>query len=566
MLLAVVLLDSASAFSQKTSMIVDCQNPGWLSSLLTYSQQTSVEDLTLTGYVNKTDIDFVNGLIKNYNLKTLDLSNVTTISDGKEHYLWNKFLSFGSNKVLQKVRLPLIIVGASGSSGSVICSKVDTLEIGWEDLSVVGNLSVGYSNVNHLFLLDGVRIIPNSSGINCRVYLPETITKIGVRAFGGSAKFNEPFTFPDSTEYIGKHPLEYDTYYRRYGHANENCWRMELPTISNQKFAFPRNMRFYQSLDYTIYTDASTKDIITYHEFVSDTIIVHEKCDTLFAKLRAKVAIFYNRRPTELWSPDDLWIDTLYIPDGCLSAYQNNETFRMAHSIVPYDGYGHGQINAIKEMKAVRGIEIVYNQNTCQIGEDIQLSAVILPEDAFNKRLIWSSSDELVASVTPNGLVTAKQGGEAWIKVVSEDNPEMKDSCIITVLQPVTGITLNNKTLQFEYIGETANLEATIVPANATNKNIRWTSSDESVCLVSHGTIYTVGKGSCAIIATTEDGGYVAICVVSVASATGISSLELNDEPTFHVYDINGLKREQPQKGINIIRMSDGTVKKVLVK
>ncbi|GEM_PF-924904 len=578
--LAFVLL-CMNVFSQTTTLTIDCQTPGWLSSLLTYSQQKTVEELTLTGYVNKTDVDFVNDLIKNYNLKVLDLSNVTTISDGKEHYLWNKFLSFGSDIVLQKVRLPLQIEGASGSNGSVVCSKVDTLEIGWEDLSVIGNLSIWNTHAKHLILLDGVQIIPDRyfmiqedydayyydrMYVDYHVSLPNSITKIGAQAFGRSASFDEPFSFPDNTEYIGKHPLEYVTYYGHYGSANGNCWRMELPTISNKKFAFPKNMRFYQSLDYTTYTDASTKEIITHHEFVSDTIIVHEKCDTLFAKLKAKVAIFYNRTPTKIKSPDDLWIDTLYVPDGCLSAYKNNETYRMAHSTVPNDGYGHGQINAIKEMKTVKGIEIAYNYKTCQIGENIQLSATIVPEDAFNKKVIWSSSDEVVANVTPNGLVITKQGGEAWIRVVSEDNPDMKDSCKITVLQPVTGITLNHNNLQFEGIGEIYQLDATIIPSDATNKNIRWTSSDESVCVVSQGTVYTVGKGTCAIVATTEDGGYVAICVVSVASATGISSVEQNDRIMFHVYDVNGMKCSQLKKGINIIQYKDGRKKKVLIK
>ena len=496
--LALLLSNCLTAFSQATSLTVDCQTPGWLSSLLTYSQQTTIEELILTGYVNKTDIDFVNGLIKNYNLKVLDLSNVTTISNGKEHYLWNKFLSFGSNKILQKVRLPLIIEGASGS-GSVVCSKVDTLEIGWEDLSVIGEMKIWNNHAKHLILLDGVRIIPNryfmtqedydatynnQLDVDYHVSMPNTITKIGGRAFGRYAGFNESFSFPDDAEYIGRHPLEYQSYKGgNYGHAAENCWCERIPSISDKTFSFPAKMRFYNSLDYTTMTDGSTKSIITCHEFVSDTIIVSERCDTLFAKLRAKVAYFYSKTPTQLWSPDDLWIDTLYVPDGCLSAYQNNEVYRMAQSTEPNNGYGHGHLLAIKEMKV-----------------------------------------------------------------------------------SVTGITLNQSTLQFDYIGEIANLEATVLPEDAANKNIRWKSSDESVCIVSNGMIVAVGMGTSVVIATTEDGGFMAVCVVTVTSATGISSVEQNNEKLLQFFDINGVKRAQLQKGINIIQFKDGTKKKVFVR
>ena len=146
--------------AQDTKIVIDNQTPGWLSSLLTYPQQKAVEDITITGYINKTDMNFVNELIKNYNLRVIDLSNVTTISDGNEHYLWNNFLSFGSEKVLQKVRLPLFVEGGTSTNGSIICSKVDTLEIGWEDLSVIGTLSIWNTHAKHLILLEGVRVIP----------------------------------------------------------------------------------------------------------------------------------------------------------------------------------------------------------------------------------------------------------------------------------------------------------------------------------------------------------------------------------------------------------------------
>ena len=130
----------------------------------------------------------------------------------------------------------------------------------------------------------------------------------------------------------------------------------------------------------------------------------------------------------------------------------------------------------------------------------------------------------------------------------------------------VTGITLNQSTLQFANIGETANLEATVLPEDAANKKVKWTSSNESVCIVSHGMVFAIGKGTCVIIATTEDGGYIATCIVTVTSATGISSAKENDEKIFQIYDVNGTKQAYLKKGINIIQFTDGSSRKVLLK
>ena len=511
--------------AQDTKIVIDNQTPGWLSSLLTYPQQKAVEDITITGYINKTDMNFVNELIKNYNLRVIDLSNVTTISDGNEHYLWNNFLSFGSEKVLQKVRLPLFVEGGTSTNGSIICSKVDTLEIGWEDLSVIGTLSIWNTHAKHLILLEGVRVIPyryfmtqsdydasyyNTYNIDYHVSLPATVEIIGGQAFGRSAEFDEPFSFPDSAAYIGKYPLIYESYYGNFGYAAENCWCERNPNIADKKFSFPVNLHYYNSLNYWTYHDGGISHINTAHEFASDTIVVYEKCDTLFAKLNAKVAYFYNRKPVQFWSYEDLMIDTLYVPDGCLSAYLNE--YNYAEALRPESGV---QIKAIKEMKKVKGIEIICENNSCLVGDSILVYAKILPEEAFNNSVKWSSSDVSIASVNEKGVVKTKRSGDVWIIAMSDENSAIRDSCKISVLQPVTGIQLDYKTYELNGIGDSFKLNATIIPEGASNKNIRWISSDESVCIVSNGQVIAVGTGTCVIIANTEDGGYIATCTVT---------------------------------------------------
>lgn len=526
-------------FAQEKRIVIDNQTPGSLSDRLTYPQQRTVEDMTIKGYINKKDMDFINSLIKDYNLKILDLSNVTTVLDGVENCLWGKFLSFGSNKELQKVRLPLATNTAApqGYSGSVISSMVDTLEIGWEDLSVIGR-RIWTVHAKHLILLEKVRIIPDSFFMTAadenstynnewydgyEVTLPESVTIIGGRAFGRYAQFQSDFSFPDSAEYIGKYPLEYDSYLGNYGHAYINSWCERKPSISDKKFSFPLNLRFYNSLDYEPYMNApGTKRVFTSDEFKSDTIIVHERCDTLYVKLRAKIAYFYNRKPVVFWTYEDLNIDTLYIPEGCMSAYL--EDSYMYEAALKSEPEIH--IKAIKEMKSVKTVKLNKNKETCLIGDKINLEATISPVDAFNKALKWTSSDNNIATVNSDGIVNAIKPGTVWVKASSESNPEISDSCMIAVVQPVNGISLNYDKYQIDNIGETIVLLAIITPTNATNKEVRWSSSNENVCIVENGEVTAVSPGTATITATTVDGNYTAKCFIKVVRH--VNSIELN--------------------------------------
>ncbi len=200
-------------------------------------------------------------------------------------------------------------------------------------------------------------------------------------------------------------------------------------------------------------------------------------------------------------------------------------------------------------------------------GDCATLVATVSPNYATDSSVTWNSNDTAVAIVNENGVVTAVAPGIATITASANDKSGVSASCEVKVIPvPVTGITLNSSLIQFEYIGETANLEATVLPDDAANKKVRWTSSDESVCIVSNGMVVAVGMGTSVIIATTEDGGFTAVCVVTVTSETGISSAEENDGLLFQIYNINGMRRKQPQQGVNIIRNANGTTKKVLIK
>jgi uncharacterized repeat protein (TIGR02543 family) len=140
-----------------------------------------------------------------------------------------------------------------------------------------------------------------------------------------------------------------------------------------------------------------------------------------------------------------------------------------------------------------------------------------LPSNATNKAVKWKSDNESVATVT-NGLVTAKAVGNTNITVTTEDGG-FTATCTVTVTVPVTGVTLNKTMLELD-VGDTGTLITTVLPSNATNKNVSWSSSNTAVATVSvsglHGTVTAVSAGTAGITVTTEDGGFTATCTVTV--------------------------------------------------
>lgn len=534
-------------YAQETSITVDNQIPGWLSSLLTYSQQQSVEELTVTGYVNKADMNFINGLIKNRNLKILDLGNVnlavTSYGDG---VIWLGFLSYGEEKELQKIIMPQNIdgiysTGNSNSPKSIIVSPVDTLVVTNRDISVLHSSSGPlYSHISYylprcVIFTEGVEVIPdylfsfsqNPDGHICNVNLCNTIKQIGAWAFS-DCSFGEPLVLPNSIEYLGKHPLEYDSYYHHYGLRNRWWQTTSAMPISSNRFDFPKQLKCYNSLSYSTMSDGSTRDVFSQDYFNSDTIVVYENCDTLFANLNAHIAYFYSRQPFSCRYAE-IKIDTLYVPENSGDAYTNAFKYHLQD----------GRIKSIKEMMTLIGIDVIGESNVCYVDEEIQLNTVFTPSDAFDKRVVWSSENPEIASVDDKGLVKGIKAGETIIVATSVENDSIKGSFHIQVLQHVKGLTLNITEATI-WNGDTIRITPIISPEDASNKNVEWKSNDQSVAIVEDGVVKGKSAGFAAITCTTEDGQFSAKCNITVKQQVenirlSLHSLSLNVGESEHI-------------------------------
>ncbi|WP_405246591.1 beta strand repeat-containing protein [Cellulophaga sp. Asnod2-G02] len=171
---------------------------------------------------------------------------------------------------------------------------------------------------------------------------------------------------------------------------------------------------------------------------------------------------------------------------------------------------------------SVASVAITPNPITINIGGTENLSAVILPANATNQNVTWTSSDDAIASVSATGVVTGNATGSATITVTTEDGGFTATSTITVQAATfaVTGITVDPTAITITN-GSTTTLTETIAPANASNQNVTWSSSDDAIASVSAtGVVTGNATGSATITVTTEDGAFTATSTITVQAAT----------------------------------------------
>ncbi len=183
--------------------------------------------------------------------------------------------------------------------------------------------------------------------------------------------------------------------------------------------------------------------------------------------------------------------------------------------------YFMGQtINIPIPVVAVTGVTLDKStMNLVAGGATGQLVATVEPANATDKSVTWSSDNTTVATVDANGTVTPVAAGTATITVTTTDGGYTA-ACIVTLSEApiaVTGVTLDQTSLNLT-IGDTPiPLTATVSPADATDKSVTWSSANTAVATVAaDGTVTPVAAGTATITVTTTDGGHTATCAVTV--------------------------------------------------
>jgi len=198
-------------------------------------------------------------------------------------------------------------------------------------------------------------------------------------------------------------------------------------------------------------------------------------------------------------------------------------------TVTTADG-GFSDFCDVTVVKAVTAVSI--NQTQASLTDlfvghaNINLTAAITPGDADNTALIWTSSDPSVATVSSNGVVTliAAKDTATTITATTVDGG-YADSRMIRVGIRATSVSLNKSVLSVA-VGGTGTLSATVFPAECTNKNVTWTSTDTAKATVNGGVVTGVLAGSTTVNAVANfktNDATPGSCTVKVYSITNVA-------------------------------------------
>lgn len=179
---------------------------------------------------------------------------------------------------------------------------------------------------------------------------------------------------------------------------------------------------------------------------------------------------------------------------------------------------------------AVTGVTLNKTTTSIEAGQSEQLTATVLPANADNKSVTWSSNNTAVATVDNNGNVSALAAGTATITVTTADGNKTA-TCTVTVTAPAAPIDVQSISMKSSTtiaIGASETLTVTYTPADAnTNKALTWNSNNTSVATVdANGKVTGISAGTATITATTAN-NKSATCMVTV-QAVSVTSVTLN--------------------------------------
>lgn len=241
------------------------------------------------------------------------------------------------------------------------------------------------------------------------------------------------------------------------------------------------------------------------------------------SKLTATVSPKDATDPTVKWKSSDLSIATVD-NNGNITAVAAGKTTVTVSSA---DGRFTATCTVNVNVK-VASLILSDTSITLKKGDSKKLSVVIIPDDATNKSVTWSSGDTNIAIVDNMGKITAVNGGSTVITVTSIYG-KIAATCNVNVTVAVQSVSLDKSELTL-IKGQTATLNATIVPSDATTKDVSWASSNISAVTVDNGSIKAVGVGTATISVTTSDGSKVASCTVTVEKSENIGYNPYGDE------------------------------------
>ena len=188
--------------------------------------------------------------------------------------------------------------------------------------------------------------------------------------------------------------------------------------------------------------------------------------------------------------------------NGKVAAIANGSTYIIVNTV---DGNKRDSIQVtINIPSAISDLTLEEPEGPLAKGQTFALSCKAIPNEVSNDKLIWTSRNINVATVSKYGVVTAVDVGSTYI-VAEDANSGLKDSVQITVIQPVAGISINEPDFSLTK-GQTKQLTYSITPADAPSNSVSWQSSNTNIVTVSSsGLVSAVNSGKTYITVKVED-------------------------------------------------------------
>lgn len=220
------------------------------------------------------------------------------------------------------------------------------------------------------------------------------------------------------------------------------------------------------------------------------------------------------------WSSDDTSIATVD-KDGKVTTLKPGNCVIKATS----QDSGVSEKCILTVLQPVTGITLDRSDETILVGESFVLVPTVMPEDADNKNVIYTSNDTSVATVDEHGVVTGVSGGRTVIIAQTEERG-LVASCMVTVQEYVSSVKITTEVTQMN-IGEELPLKVEVLSTTASNRAIRWSSSDRRIIEVDkEGRIAAKREGTALIYAYATDGSglydYISIKVIR-----GVASISI---------------------------------------
>ena len=453
---------------------------------------TEITSVTFPSTIRKIGIGAFSGCINLTSVYNLGTSSVSEIGDN----------AFNGCTKLSSISLPstLTTIGASAFRG---CSKISSLALPSSVKSIGASAFYGCSGLTSISIPNNVTSIAESTFYACSnlssITIPSTVTSIGTNAFTSTS------------------------WYKNQGEGLvilSNC-------LLGYKGTVPSSLSIPSGIRLIADGALSNENLITSLSIPS-TVVYFGK--SAFCDCQGLTTITSN-----ITTPSSCVYGS-YVFYGCSSSCKLRVPAGKTSTYRSVSAWSKFTNNIVEQY--VSSVSFDKPTESVQVGKTLTLTPTVLAENAENKSLTWSSTNTDVATVSSSGVVTAKAVGTTTIKAEATDGSGKYATCTVTVTPVyVSSISLNQSS-QTLYTGGTVTLTATISPTNATNKSVKWSSSNAGIASVSSAGVVTANKaGTATITATAADGsGKTATCTITVKQKATSISLNKTSE-TIYIND-----------------------------